>query len=136
MANFKYIIILFLLLSTSVFSQSENVPYLRLVTNGYAVVASPSVDVVLQPMTSSQISLSPHLLIETDLLAEQIQIRYLRHGEVLHRAILLTQRGTEPYVRFKVIKRELLDNAERVTFKMETNVPERVITDTSVMING
>lgn len=123
-------------LSSAAFAQYEDVPYLRMVTNGYAVVASHSIDVTLVPMTESQLSLSPHLLIETDLLVEQIQVRYIEKGEVLQRAILLTQQGASPYVRFGVIKREALENAEIITFKMETNVPDRVIAGSTVRVNG
>jgi len=121
---------------TAAFSVHADTPYLYFVHDGYAVVASPSIDITLEPSTDSQYLLSPHLLVEEDLLGEQIQIRYVEDGETKGRAILLSQRSAEPFVAFSVIDRQASENAETVTVQMTTNVPERVITASSVKING
>ena len=117
-------------------AQHDDLPYLRMVTNGYAVIASPTIDITLTPMTNTQFLLSPHLMVETDLLVEQIQVKYNLGDDVLQRSILLTQRAAQPFIRFAVIQRDLLDNAERVTIQMESNIPQRVIESSSVRING
>lgn len=117
-------------------SQNEKSPYLRLMTNGYAVIASPTTSITLSPHSETQISLTQHLILETDLLSEQIQVAYEYKGEKRFRTIMLSQKSAEPFLRFRAINRLIDDDSETVTIEMVTNVPDRVITDSKAFING
>lgn len=133
-----YSAILLLLSVSFLLSASETgkVPYLRFLTNGYAVVASPDESMILTPSSDSQISISPHLLLETNLLDAQIVVQYEVDGQVKKRSIILSQRSADPYLRFKAVSRHLQNNGETITIELMTNVPERVITDLTMTVNG
>jgi hypothetical protein len=130
------IIFFCLLTSLNAFAQIEKAPYLRLITNGYAVLASPDPSITLTPASPTQLSLSPHLVVETNLSSEQIQVQYDYKGKKRFRSIMLSQQSAEPFVRFRAIDRLISNDSETVTIEMLTNVPERVITDSKAFING
>ena len=136
MRYFRFIFTLLAFVTLPTLGLEQDMPYLRMVTNGYAVIASPSSDITLEPMTDTQRLITPHLLVESDLLVEQIQVKYLVNGQKRLRSILLTQRAAQPFIRFSVLERHLIDNAENVTIGMETNIPERVIESYAVKLNG
>ena len=136
MRYFRFIFTLLAFVTLPTLGLEQDMPYLRMVTNGYAVIASPSSDITLEPMTDTQRLITPHLLVESDLLVEQIQVKYLVNGQKKLRSILLTQRAAQPFIRFSVLERHLIDNAEKVTIGMETNIPERVIESYAVKLNG
>ena len=131
--SFLYFLIF---LSSSAFCKIENAPYLRLITNGYAVLASPDPSITLTVSSPTQLSLSPHIIVETDLSSEQIQVHYEYEGKTRVRSIMLSQQSAEPFVRFRAIDRFISKDSETVTIEMLTNVPERVINDSEVFING
>ena len=131
--------VILLLLAVSVplaASQSGDVPYLRFLTNGYAVVASPNESMILTPSGDSQFSISPHLLLETNLLDAQIVVQYEVDGRVQKRSIMLSQRSADPYLRFKAVSREHQKNGEKITIELMTNVPDRVINELTMTVNG
>lgn len=130
------ILLFFIFTSLNAFGQIENAPYLRLITNGYAVLASPDPSITLTPASPTQLTLSPHLIVETNLSSEQIQVQYEYKGKKRFRSIMLSQQSAEPFVRFRAIDRLISQNSETVTIEMLTNVPERVITDSKAFING
>lgn len=134
--RFCSLLYLSIFLSPTAISKIENAPYLRFITNGYAVLASPEPSITIIPASPTQVSLSPHLLVETNLLSEQIQVQYEYKGKRRFRSIMLSQQSAEPFLRFRAIDRVISKDSETVTIEMLTNIPERVMADSKVFING
>ena len=75
MRYFRFIFTLLAFVTLPTLGLEQDMPYLRMVTNGYAVIASPSSDITLEPMTDTKRPFTPPLLVESDLVVEQIQVK-------------------------------------------------------------
>lgn len=132
----KYLIALVLLSSAFVvFANAHNVQIYARGFN-YVVIASPTHNVTFVAYRDSQRLLSPNILIENNVASEQIPFEYWYQGEKYKQSLLVSPNISSPYISLAVITREAMQQGERITVAIETNVPLRAIGDYTAMLNG
>lgn len=117
---------------------SANVHDIQIYARGYnyVIIASPSHNVLFESQRTSQRLLSPNLLIESDVSAEQIPVRYSLNGYEYDISLLVSANISSPYLAMSVENRIGLPVGENVTIKVNTNVPDRAIGSYSAKLNG
>jgi ribosomal protein L36 len=107
-----------------------------MITNGYAIITSQDLDVNLVAYSDSQVLLTEHVLLETNIVQEHIPVIYQFGDKQYRKSILLQKQGSQPFVDVQLIERKEIEFGETVKLQLKTNVPKRVVTDLTVNING
>jgi hypothetical protein len=111
---------------------------IQIYTRGYdyLVLSSPEEPVQFIPSRDSQILLSPHLLVETNISSEEIPVSYELNEKHYSSILMMSQSVASPYIALELIQRQMLDLGESVTMAIQTNVPSGALSNVRAFVNG
>lgn len=127
--------VVLILLNASLFA-SEVRPTLILKTTEYAVIASPDLNTVLITASDTQIQLTDHLVVETDINQPSFAIQSKKDDVLMMHNVLVYEDHAVPYLSVRVVNRIPLEHGMRVSLKLFTNAPFLSLDDIKVSIDG
>jgi hypothetical protein len=115
---------------------SEVRPTLLLKTTEYAVIASPDLNTVLITASDTQIQLTDHLVVETNINQPSFAIQSKKEEVLMMHNVLVYQDHATPYLSIRVVDRTPLKHGMRVSLKLFTNAPPLSLDNITVNIDG
>jgi hypothetical protein len=115
---------------------SELRPTLILKTTEYAVIAAPDLNTVLLAASETQIQLTDHLVVETNINQPSFAINTKSDDVIMMHNVLVYEEHAVPYLSIRVVNRTPLEHGMRVSFKLFTNAPPLSLDNITVNIDG
>lgn len=124
-----------ILINASVYAVEVR-PTLILKTTEYAVIASPSLDTALIATSDSQVQLTDHLVVETNINQSSFAIQSKKGEVIMMHNVLVYEDHAVPYISIRVVNRTPLEHGMRVSLQLFTNAPPLSLDDITVKIDG